>query len=180
MNDFQKDYDKDCANGYNTQHCNHRKSGWCKACNEKLKPNEARRFVASLKVGFEIRGFDYLASPYTYQGRFPRLFGRVARYLNYLAVLDACSVLVKRGEVTFSPIVHSHPMAAKHGLNGSWSFWRKQDLAYLYACRRLVVLKLDGWEKSTGVQEEIEIALALGKPVVYIDPRSLTSHVVGS
>lgn len=38
------------------------------------------------------------------------------------------------------------------------------------ACQRLVVLKLEGWETSTGVTAEIEIAKRKGISVDYISP----------
>jgi hypothetical protein len=37
----------------------------------------------------------------------------------------------------------------------------------LRRCDEVVVLMLDGWERSEGVQAEIRIAEALGKPVRY-------------
>jgi hypothetical protein len=37
-------------------------------------------------------------------------------------------------------------------------------------CDEVVVLMLDGWEESIGVQAEIRIARELGKPVRYLAP----------
>ena len=36
-------------------------------------------------------------------------------------------------------------------------------------CKCVLVLKLDGWEESTGVKAEIKIAESLGIPVEYVD-----------
>jgi hypothetical protein len=40
----------------------------------------------------------------------------------------------------------------------------------------VVVLMLDGWEQSRGVQAEIAIARELGKPVSFIDLNDLAAE----
>jgi hypothetical protein len=51
-----------------------------------------------------------------------------------------------------------------------WSFWEQYDRKFLERCDEVVVLMLDGWEESVGVQAEIRIAGELGKPVRYLAP----------
>lgn len=51
----------------------------------------------------------------------------------------------------------------------------RMDREHLKRCNELVVLMLDGWKESRGVQAEIRIALELGKPVRYLDPSVLDS-----
>jgi hypothetical protein len=50
-----------------------------------------------------------------------------------------------------------------------WPFWRRIDEHFIGLSEKLVVARMEGWEASHGVTDEIEIAKALGKPVEYID-----------
>jgi len=44
-----------------------------------------------------------------------------------------------------------------------------QDLPILACASRLIVLRLDGWDRSRGVTKEIEFAAERGIPVEFID-----------
>lgn len=104
----------------------------------------------------------YLASPYSH----PDANIREQRFR------DACIAaarLIRAGHVIFSPIAHGHPIA-EHGLPIDWQFWERQDREQLERCDEIVVLMLDGWKESVGVQAEIRIAGELGKPVRYVTP----------
>jgi nucleoside 2-deoxyribosyltransferase len=104
----------------------------------------------------------YLASPYSHPD--PSV-----RERRFRAACRAAVALLHAGRVVFSPIAHSHPLA-QHGLPGSWQFWERYDRAFLERCEEVVVLMLDGWQESVGVQAEIRIARELGKPVRYLAP----------
>ena len=104
----------------------------------------------------------YLASPYTHPDP-------AVREQRFLAACQATAALIHAGHVVFSPIVHSHPLSG-HGLPTTWAFWRQQDQAYLERCDEVVVLMLDGWRESAGVQGEIQLADELGKPVRFWEP----------
>ena len=75
--------------------------------------------------------------------------------------------LVSAGHVVFSPIVHGHPLV-RFGLPTDWRFWQRHDREHLGRSKLLLVLALDGWQQSIGVQAEIGIARALALPVVYL------------
>lgn len=104
----------------------------------------------------------YLASPYSHPD--PSV-----REQRFRAACRAAVALLHAGRVVFSPIAHSHPLA-QHGLPGNWQFWERYDRAFLERCDEVVVLMLDGWQESVGVQAEIRIARELGKPVRYLAP----------
>ena len=74
------------------------------------------------------------------------------------------------GELVFSPISHTHPIAEAGGLPLGWDFWERYDRAMLDACRRVVVLMLNGWRESVGIQAEIGLAWRMGLPVEYMEP----------
>lgn len=108
----------------------------------------------------------YLASPYSH----PEAAIREQRFRD---VCRATAELMKRGENVFSPIVHSHPLVV-YGLPNTWKFWQRVDREYLEHCEKLVVLMLDGWRESIGVQAEIAIAGELQLPIEFLDPVSLS------
>jgi hypothetical protein len=78
--------------------------------------------------------------------------------------------LMNKGNIVFSPISHSHHIAAEGGLDKGWDYWSKFDRAFIEWCDVVVVVRLDGWEKSKGVSEEIKIGTSLGKGIEYFDP----------
>jgi hypothetical protein len=55
-----------------------------------------------------------------------------------------------------------------HGLPTDWAFWQYCARQYLERCDEVVVLMLDGWLESAGVQAEVRIAREFGKPVRYL------------
>jgi len=104
----------------------------------------------------------YLASPYSH----PDAAVRETRFR------DACRAaakLMRLGHVVFSPIAHGHCIC-EHGLPTDWRFWEPFDRSQLERCDEVVVLMLDGWRESVGVQAEIQIADEVGKPVRYLAP----------
>lgn len=112
-----------------------------------------------------MNGLSYLASPYSH----PDPAVKEHRYR------EACRVagkLMARGKLVFSPIAHSHPIEQHFDdqrIEGH-DFWLKQDFAVLRHASEILVLRLDGWEKSFGINAEVQLAAQLGIPVHYIDP----------
>jgi hypothetical protein len=104
----------------------------------------------------------YLASPYSHPDQ-------AVRVQRFQAACRTTVALMRAREIVFSPVVHSHPLA-EDGLPSDWGFWERFDRQLLALCDELVVLTLDGWEESTGVQAEIRIATELGKPVRFLAP----------
>ena len=107
--------------------------------------------------------YIYIASPYTHPSNIWK--GR-----RYKAVLKYTAECCAKGEIVFSPIVHSHPLTrCGIELPGDWGFWSKTDQAFIDVCSKLRVLKLTGWEKSVGVKAEIEYAMSIGKEIEYVE-----------
>ncbi len=107
----------------------------------------------------------YLASPYTHPD------GDV-RQARFDAVCRAAAELMRQGKTVFCPVAHSHAIA-RYGLPLDWRYWGRHDRRYLEVCDEVVVLTLDGWQESVGVQAEIAIARELGKPVRFLEPARL-------
>jgi hypothetical protein len=93
----------------------------------------------------------------------------IVREERFQAACEATAELIRSGAIVYSPIVHCHPLA-DYGLPSNWGFWEQHDRWHLTRCDEVVVLKLDGWEKSVGVQAEVRIARELGKPVRFVSP----------
>ncbi len=104
----------------------------------------------------------YLASPYSHESP-------AVEEERFHAVCARAAEMMRAGVHVFSPIAHAHPIS-HYGLPGDWSYWEAYDRAMLTRCDALTVLRLPGWERSTGVQAEIQIARELGIPVDFVDP----------
>jgi len=104
----------------------------------------------------------YLASPYSHENP-------AVKEERFHAACACAAEMMRSGMHVFSPIAHTHPIAA-HGLPGDWAYWQTYDRAMLSRCDELVVLCLPGWKESTGVQAEIKIARELGIPVRFANP----------
>jgi hypothetical protein len=103
----------------------------------------------------------YLAVPYTHKN--PKIIEK-----RFIIVNKIAAILMNEGYHIFSPISHSHPIALAGKLPTQWEYWGQYDRAFLKCSKNLIVLKLDGWKKSTGVQAEIKIAKEYGIPIKYI------------
>ena len=106
----------------------------------------------------------YLASPYSHHDK------QIQEW-RFQAACQQAALMMQSGKLVFSPIAHTHPIAA-FGLPGDWAFWQAYDRAMLERCDELAVLQLDGWEESIGVQAEIAIAKELNLPVRFITPKN--------
>lgn len=105
----------------------------------------------------------YLATPYTHDDP-------AVRAERFDVVNRVAGELMRKGEIVYSPISHTHPIAQECELPQVWcDFWEHQDRPFLEASYRLVVLKQDGWDKSRGVKAEIAIAEELGLPIQYME-----------
>jgi len=105
----------------------------------------------------------YLATPYTHPDK-------EVQQARFEAVNKAASKLMLKGLKIFSPISHTHPIAAAGEMPTGWEFWRDFDFAYLSHCYKIIVLKLEGWEQSVGVTAEIAMAKELGLEIEYMEP----------
>ena len=100
----------------------------------------------------------YLAIPYT--GNENQSF----KVANLVA-----GVLMQQGHIVFSPISHTHPIAIECDLPKGWEYWKAFDESFISFCDEIHIIKLTGYEKSKGVNGEIEIAKRIGKPIKYIE-----------
>jgi len=105
----------------------------------------------------------YIASPYSHESHESH---EVMRH-RFEAVCDYAGQQMTAGNVVYSPIAHSHPIAVRGGLPTDWGFWQTFDHVMLTRCDAMTVLMLPGWDESVGVKSEVATALALGISVDY-------------
>lgn len=110
----------------------------------------------------------YLAVPYSDRDR-------EVRVQRFEAVNKAAAKLMKDGEFVFSPISHTHPIAEAGDLPKGWEFWQNYDRSFLDVAKKVIVLKIPGWDKSVGVKGEIDIAAELDIPVEYMEVKNETA-----
>lgn len=79
-----------------------------------------------------------------------------------------CAHKMRQGVIVFCPLVHNYQIL-KYGLPIGWDYWEKFNSQLLQKCDRLFVLKIEGWEHSTGIQAEISLAREFLIPIEYHD-----------
>lgn len=122
-----------------------------------------RKTLADLAA---LPGLIYVATPYT---DYP-LGHHAAAY----DAARATAALMRKGLRAVSPIAHSHAVATVGNLDlVDGDFWQRQDAPLVEAASACVVVMLEGWMDSRGVQHEIGAFRAAGKPVVFVEPEEL-------
>jgi len=110
---------------------------------------------------------SYLANPYTHSD--PLVMAQRAE-----AVDRAAARLLKLGIMTYPPIaLNCRWTNYEKDFPHTWSYWQNFDKNFLERCDGLIVLMLDGWDRSVGVKSEIEYAKELGMPIEYISYEDL-------
>lgn len=104
----------------------------------------------------------YLAVPYSHDDT--KVMQERFEKVNIVA-----AKLMENGELIFSPISHCHPIKLVGNLPREFDYWLDFDSTFLRMCHKLYVLKLDGWENSKGVHEELNMAEDLGMTVEFLN-----------
>jgi hypothetical protein len=104
----------------------------------------------------------YICSPYTHSDP------NVVQERVDLVTVFVNQCLLKATTV-ISPVVYGHSIVMTCGMPSVWTFWEKVCCDIMDKCTEVWVLKIDGWDQSTGIKGEIEYAHNLGLPVKYIE-----------
>lgn len=117
---------------------------------------------------YALPSYWYLASPYS---SFPGGMRNAAREAE-----SAAAQLIAAGVPVYSPIAHSHSIAATGNLDPEdYEIWMPLNRVMMRAARGLIVLTLYGWATSRGVRMEIE-AMA-SKRQVFMRPGIIPAEV---
>lgn len=110
--------------------------------------------------------YIYLASPYTHPD--PGVM-----HERYISAAEYCARLLQEERFIYSPIVHCHDLAQRFALPRDINFWHSYNTTMLRLAREMHILTLPGWERSHGVQYEIDVASTIQLPLSYISWRDL-------
>lgn len=104
----------------------------------------------------------FVSSPYSHEDKeIEKLrFEQVSKYV---------ANLVADGRVAFSPITYGHVLCGLQDMPSDFEFWNNFCYTFLGKSTKMIVLKLDGWLESTGVQGEIEFAKKHNIPIAYVE-----------
>lgn len=92
--------------------------------------------------------FTYVASPYSHPD--PTI-----RQQRFVEVGYFCQELMNGGITPYSPILHWHEFARVANLATDAETWKRVNFDMLSSASWMIVCGMDGWEKSIGVQAEI-------------------------
>jgi hypothetical protein len=106
--------------------------------------------------------WTYIASPYTSEDKEVVL-------QRYIEAKRFTGKMLRNREHVYSPIVHCHEIAQDEELPTDFEFWGGYNRAMLSTASKMIVLMLNGWENSVGVQGEIEFAKLCGIPIEYVN-----------
>lgn len=105
----------------------------------------------------------YLACPYTHED--PKI-----SHLRYVVSVHVAGHLFKQGLMVFAASMHNAFIGTMTGLGDKFSTWQPFNHTMIEHVDKLMVLTMEGWEQSQGVQDQIEYAKKLNKPVEMIEP----------
>lgn len=145
-------------------------SGQFQGDNPHMERTPEERLPGALFLLAARHGYVYLGSPYS---KYEAGHDAAAR-----VVADAAASLMRRGLVIYSPIAHGHAVAA-YGLPLDWAFWKAQCQPLIDGAAGLIVLTMDGWQDSVGLQYEIEEFVRTGRPILHVSPAWLAANEVG-
>ena len=105
----------------------------------------------------------YLACPYTHED--PKI-----TQLRYAVSVHIAGHLFKQGIMVFAASMHNAFLGTMTGLGDQFSTWQPFNHAMIERADKLMVVTMEGWELSKGVQDQIQYAKSLNKPVEMIEP----------
>lgn len=105
----------------------------------------------------------YLASPFSHTD--PNI-----EYERYIAAQKFVHHCFKLGLNVFSPIAYGYPIHREFSVPGDAQTWRYFNESMIFRCDGLMILTLEGWDKSIGVMEEIRYAESHKKPIQRVSP----------
>lgn len=86
----------------------------------------------------------------------------------FIACNRVAATIVEAGHAVFSQVSMSHPINAaleKTEKNNIGKIWAPVDAIFLDVMDELIVIDIDGWDKSTGIKREIEFYQSRGQRV---------------
>ncbi len=114
----------------------------------------------------------YLAAPYSNDapGNPEASASAKKRLARFNAITEVARQLIENKETVFSPLTMTHPIDIRMSDDPGSDFWVSLDETFMQHCSSIHVLKLPGWDKSSGVAREIEYFKERGITPVWLEP----------
>lgn len=71
--------------------------------------------------------------------------------------------------IAYSAIIAFEHLLNDYAIPSDYVYWKTLCSTMMECAKEVHVLKLEGWEKSIGVQSEIDLAIKMNKPIKYIE-----------
>jgi hypothetical protein len=106
----------------------------------------------------------YLACPY-------RDADRAVRAKRFMAATAAAASLARHGFVVYSPVTMSHVMetALVAGTVLDSDEWVRFDEGVMALCTEMIVVQIDGWDRSADIKRNVDYFTRQGKPIKFMD-----------
>jgi hypothetical protein len=116
--------------------------------------------VASVEqLRLPVGKFWFLASPYSKRD----LDGAAEEAMDVSSDLEFLRI------PHFAPIPSSHDLARIAGVDPrDHEFWEKINLPWMHASHGCLVLMMDGWDQSVGIDRERKIFRGLDRPILFL------------
>ena len=111
----------------------------------------------------------YICSVYSLNAKTNSFQDTLTRQHRYEYTMKRVAQMLKKGVFVYSPIVYTHEISCKYTLPTEYEFWEKSCRHSIDICDSLVVLKMQGWEDSIGITDEIKYAKEVGKEITYLE-----------
>lgn len=113
----------------------------------------------------ETEQYWFLASPHTHPDP-------AVREWRYEECCRAFAWLLTKGIWVYPAITCTHPTWVNHlsKMTADFRHWKGLNHAFVRGAVGVFVLRIDGWEQSRGVADEMAFAKELGKPVEFMWP----------
>ncbi|MGZ3843762.1 MAG: DUF1937 family protein [Bdellovibrio sp.] len=117
-------------------------------------------------------GYFYISNPYNGSDEQKSIRAQTAARV--------CGLLLKKGVHAWSPIVHNHAMMStfnEFSLEERQTLMLEFDFSLLRGSSGMIVLEIEGWDTSFGVQAEINLCKTVSLPVKYLTPADLEENI---
>lgn len=113
----------------------------------------------------------YLAGPYSNNAPISSGSSTAEKRLaRFNAVTEVAKQLIEAEHIVYSPLTMTHPIDLRMANDPGSDYWVAFDEAIMQHCSAIYILKLPGWDQSSGVRREIEFFKEQGIQPVYLSP----------
>ena len=119
--------------------------------------------ISGLEKIKRFKGLGYLASPFSDKSP-------VVEEKRYTAILQISGLFTISGAMVISPIVYGYHLYKNYGnIAGDADYWKDFNRYLLYHAPYLMIVMLEGYKDSKGIQAEFAQALTLNKPIFTLE-----------